>query len=354
MTNESIVVVDCLHTALKLFSRSGVKVSKIFPFISACAVSADGGKDRLFGLPFVRSAHKNCRVKAVGGGEPIISGTVIPPQESARGQLAKTRKNPKPSVAVIDTGVALHPDLSLFRSRIAAFKDFVAAAEIPYDDNGHGTAVTGVLCGCDRFSGLNKRNTAVSVVALKALDAGGEGNAFGILQAMQWVYDNAQKYSIKVVNMSFGCAEKEGAALRIGAEALVKSGLTVVASAGNGGEEEGILSPATSPFVITVGGADGFKAADFSARGRNAKNKPDLIAQAVDLPALTPSGGYTFVSGTSVAAPQVSAAAAALLAKYPDYTPDRIKSILKNGAYKLDGRYSEVGSGLLNASVAEM
>lgn len=111
MTNESIVVVDCLHTALKLFSRSGVKVSKIFPFISACAVSADGGKERLFGLPFVRSAHKNCRVKAVGGGEPIISGTVIPPQEIERGQLAKTRKNPKPSVAVIDTGVALHPEI---------------------------------------------------------------------------------------------------------------------------------------------------------------------------------------------------------------------------------------------------
>ncbi len=351
MTNESIVVVDCLHTAYKLLSRGGVKVCRIFPFISALGVQTDSDKDSLVGLPCVRAEHKNCKVKAVeAAGIKIPENTLPPPSEKESRESKIRAKKQRPAVAVIDTGVYEHPDLSLFLSRIIAFKDFVSDGQTPYDDNGHGTAVAGVLCGCGRGHGLNRRNTAVNIAALKALDAAGEGNAFGILQAMQWVYDNAEKYGIKVVNMSFGCEEKDGEALRIGAEALVKNGITVVASAGNGGEKEGILSPAISPFVIAVGGADGYKAADFSARGKSGQNKPDIIAQAVDLPALSPFGGYTFVSGTSVAAPQVSAVAAALRAEYPSYTPDGVKRFLKDSAYKIDGKYGDVGSGLLNTS----
>ena len=56
-------------------------------------------------------------------------------------------------VAILDTGISPHPD---FGNRICAFSDFISHKQTPYDDNGHGTHVTGILCGDGTASGGNK------------------------------------------------------------------------------------------------------------------------------------------------------------------------------------------------------
>lgn len=296
-------------------------------------------------LPYVNSVHVNATVKTMDGSARQYVNF------SASGGLSA---GSGVTVAVIDTGVSEHLDLTLFPYRIAAFADFVNFKTYPYDDNGHGTAVTGILCGSGLTDGGATMGIApkAKVAALKAIGENGEGNAFNILEAMQWVFSNREKYGIKVVNMSFGCPPLgKNDPLKLGAEALVKSGVTVVASAGNGGlDGMGILSPAISPFVVTVGGADGLKAADFSSKGQKGSGKPDLIAQGVDIRTLDKEGGYAVFSGTSMAAPQVSGAAALIAQKYPMYTPDRIKSLLTSYAKRLSYDSSLVGEGLLDVS----
>jgi len=161
--------------------------------------------------------------------------------------------------AVIDTGLNPHIDLILGKKVI--FKDFIGGKKMPYDDNGHGTAVASILCGNGLLS--NGENAGIApvtdLVVLKAIGGAGEGGAFAILEAMQWIFDNAETLKIKVVCMSFGSEPVADGVdpLSIGAEALWKKGIVVVTSAGNDGPSENtIKSPGINPYVITVGGVD--------------------------------------------------------------------------------------------------
>ena len=61
------------------------------------------------------------------------------------------------TVAVLDTGIAYHPDLV---GRLLAFSDFVEGRSFPYDDNGHGTHVCGIVCGSGELSGGRFRGMA--------------------------------------------------------------------------------------------------------------------------------------------------------------------------------------------------
>ena len=79
-------------------------------------------------------------------------------------------------ICILDTGIAAdHPD---FRGRIQAFADFISYKRIPYDDNGHGTHVAGILCGDGTASGGKYRGVAPGsrLTVLKVLDRFGNGN----------------------------------------------------------------------------------------------------------------------------------------------------------------------------------
>ncbi len=248
-------------------------------------------------------------------------------------------------VAFIDTGISDHLDFLIGRNRIKLFKDFVNGKARAYDDNGHGTFVSGVCSGNGVMSNFRYSGVApkTDIFALKALNAQGEANANKILDAMEWVYDNHKKVGIKVVCMSFG-SEPLGAndPIMLGADALWKDGVVVVAAAGNSGPEyQTIKSPGTSGQIITVGGIDDnrydnssynkkyFEIADFSSRGPAFRRiKPDVVAPSVDIISCGLKSGYTALSGTSVAAPMVAGLVCLMLEKYKDATPAQIKNIL--------------------------
>ncbi len=257
-------------------------------------------------------------------------------------------------IAVIDTGVYAHIDFCVPRMRLTAFVDFVHGKAFPYDDHGHGTAVAGIACGGGRFSSAACGAAPQSLLAvLKAIDGNGSGNVLEILTAMQWLYTNFRTLRIRVVNMSLG-SEPMGARdpLVLGVEALTSVGLTVVASAGNAGPSGGTLkSPGISRAAITVGGAEkdahGWHAAEFSSRGTDSDDKPDLIAPAVHVGTCKESGGYMYMSGTSAAAPLVSGVCALILQENPSYTPAQVKTAVLASLKKLDCPHSACGAGLL-------
>src|SRR5438034_9671949 len=177
-------------------------------------------------------------------------------------------------VAVIDSGItSWHDDLMNYTSklfpygnqRVAKFVDFVNGRTLPYDDNGHGSHVAGIVAGVGYDSGYLKAGIAplASLVSLKVLDQNGQGSVSRIIAALGWVAANYKTYNIRVVNMSVGAGVYESYwtdPLTLACKALTDKGIVVVAAAGNAGKNAagqlqwgGVAAPGNAPWVLTVG-----------------------------------------------------------------------------------------------------
>jgi serine protease AprX len=258
------------------------------------------------------------------------------------------------TICFIDTGIYPHLDFVLPKSKIIKFIDLINDKNSPYDDNGHGTFVAGIACGngilSSQYSGFAKCS---KIISIKALQKNGSSTSNTILDAMQWIYENHKKYNISIVCMSFGAESDETFdPLSLGAEALWKAGITVVAAAGNSGPNtKTIKSPGCNPYVITVGALDikTMEIANFSSRGPTIYgHKPDLLAPAVDIVSCNHKFlPYTTMSGTSVATPIVAGICAIIKSKYPQMTNNQIKKYLFSNCKKITGNADFEGAGFL-------
>jgi serine protease AprX len=305
-------------------------------------------------------------------------------------------------IAVIDSGISSwHDDLTnhtakLFpygNQRVNKFVDFVNGRTLPYDDNGHGTHVAGIIAGNGYDSNGEKRGIAPdsNIISLKVLDQNGQGTISNIIAALGWVAANAKTYNIRVVNMSVGAAIHESYwtdPLTLAVKAITDKGITVVTAAGNMGKNAqgqlqygAITAPANAPWVLTVGASstngtltrNDDTMAGFSSSGPtfiDFDSKPDLVAPGVGTISLATPGSnfyvtkaafllagkiglgskpYLALSGTSMAAPVVSGTVALMLQANPNLTPNLIKAILQYTAQQYPG-YSPLrqGAGFLN------
>ena len=163
--------------------------------------------------------------------------------------------------AILDTGIALHPDL---KGRVIGFRDFTAARTAVYDDCGHGTHVAGILAGDGKASGGRYRGIApgCQLVIGKVLNFNGDGNLSDMLAGMEWIYEIRREYDIRILNISIGLNDLEdtesGNLLLKAVEKLWDAGIIVVVAAGNKGPGPMSISPVgRSAKVITVGCHDG-------------------------------------------------------------------------------------------------
>ena len=188
------------------------------------------------------------------------------------------------TVAVLDTGIFPHID---FDNRIVAFRDLVYGRETPYDDNGHGTHVCGILGGSGRASGGKYRGTAPECrfLVAKILDRRGNGRKQDILAAIDWVCKERIRLNIRILNISVGTTEQEKSVDDLLVQAVERAwddGITVVTAAGNLGPAPGsITAPGSSRKVITVGAGDLLEPRrGISGCGptRDCVCKPDLVA----------------------------------------------------------------------------
>lgn len=272
-------------------------------------------------------------------------------------------------VAVIDTGVAPHDDLVRPENRIVAFKDYVNNKEKPYDDNGHGTHVAGIIAGNGYSSRGQYKGVApkAKIIGIKALDENGGGSSSDIIAALSYCLEYRDKYNIKIVNLSLGTPPNispEKDPLVRAVEKCVAEGLVIVTAAGNSGPgPRTILSPGVSREVITVGAVDDKRTMDisddtiasFSSRGPTTEGiqKPDLVAPGVNIKSLSNSklDSYTSLSGTSMATPLISGSLALLFNRYGDLSPDEYKTLLTNSCTQLKDTKEAQGSGMLNLKV---
>ena len=305
-------------------------------------------------------------------------------------------------VAVIDSGVTTwHDDLTsrsnaqypYGNQRVSAFVDFVNGALTPYDDNGHGTHVAGLIAGNGYDSNGQKGGVApdANLVSLKVLAADGTGTISNVIAALEWVLANHTTYNIRVVNLSVGAAVRESYwtdPLTLAAKRVVDAGVVVVSASGNFGKNNaglpqygGINAPGNAPWVLTVGASStngtitrlDDTMASFSSRGPTYLDwaaKPDLVAPGVGLVSLADASStfystnaqylvagsmltafqpYLSLSGTSMAAPIVSGTVALMLQANPSLTPNAVKGILQYTA-QVNDAYDPLteGAGFLN------
>ncbi len=278
------------------------------------------------------------------------------------------------SVAVLDTGIFLHPDLS---GRVLEFQDFIHQIEEPYDDCGHGTHVAGCLAGDGylsdgRFSGIAP---SCNLIVGKVLDKKGMGNIDTMISAIHWILNNKEKYNIRILNISIGfedqVSEYKIKKLVEVLEDVWSQGLLVVVAAGNKGPKAKSISPlGMSKNIMTVGCHDldyhkeGVTLCEaYSGRGPSifSLKKPDIVAPGTNIISTCYQCrrlGKQFVdiyetkSGTSFATPLVSGAAALLLEKKPELTPEEVKFRLCFTATDLKEPWNKQGWGMLNVSRA--
>ena len=112
-------------------------------------------------------------------------------------------------VAVLDTGIYLHED---FEHRVAAFTDMVHRRREPYDDNGHGTHISGIIGGSGNSSDGRYQGVAPEchIIMVKVLDQKGNGYASDVLAGIKWIRENRERLGIRIVNISVGSFSKKG------------------------------------------------------------------------------------------------------------------------------------------------
>lgn len=164
------------------------------------------------------------------------------------------------TIAILDTGIAPLDDFIVPRNRITAFKDFINNKTEPYDDNGHGTHVAGIAAGNGYLSNGKYCGIApeCNIVSVKILNNEGKGNSYDVLAGIQWILDNAERYNIKVANLSIGTNNTSSNDPLVKAvEAAWDKGITITIAAGNNGPNAcSVTSPGISKKVITVGASD--------------------------------------------------------------------------------------------------
>ena len=344
-----------------------------------------------------------CRQKE-GEDDPLYNGAGLWGQDfdnqwaikrigfAAQAPTAFVGRNPQPvTVAVIDTGVDWnHPDLSTnsfwrntgeipgngidddgngYVDDIIGW-NFVQQNNLPWDYDGHGTFVAGVIAAKrNNGVGIAGINPTARIMVLKALDEFGQGNASMISQAIVYAADNGAR----VINLSLGGPQLTKTE-QLAVNYANKKGVLVVVAAGNDASPVAGFSPGGLADVITVAATD---RKDRRAGFSNWGPLVDIAAPGVDVLSLRarntdllafmrgvtykrgqgivgPDRAYYRASGTSFAAPMVAGTLSLMLGLQPDLTAAEAKRMLLNSAKDIEtpGVDNYTGYGLLDAVAA--
>lgn len=225
---------------------------------------------------------------------------------------------------VIDSGVAPHVDLNVV-------KRLNFTEERDTDCHGHGTHISGTIAARDNSAGVVGVAPGIPITSLKVLDCETHGWYSDVIAAINWITKNAKKPA--VANLSFGGSPSK--ALDDAVRRSAASGVLYGVSAGNKKTSACNQSPAragagSNNGIVTVAATDiANREASFSNYGPCV----DLWAPGVNITSTGNSGGIGPMSGTSMAAPHVTGAAALYLSRHKTVTPASVEAWLKRAAF---------------------
>jgi subtilisin family serine protease len=293
--------------------------------VRVAAGRVDGALRALRADPIVRYAQRDSVVQALRvPNDELWPSQWSPVKTNAVRAWDLTTGSSQVVVAVADTGVdPAQPDL---RGKLVPGYDYVNGDSDPSDDNGHGTAVAGII-GADTNNELGVAGYCwhCLVMPVKVLGADGSGFMSTVAQGMVWATD----HGARVINLSLGGPTDD---LTAGAAAqyALAHGVLVVAAAGNDGSTV-IDYPAALPNVLSV------SASDESDRLYGFSNSGSALAAPGENATTAQGDGYELFLGTSSAAPVVSGIAALLFSEAPGATPNDVIQALETTAVPIPG-----------------
>lgn len=245
-------------------------------------------------------------------------------------------------IAVIDTGIAPHPDLV-----IAGGRSFVSYTTSYADDDGHGTHVAGIIGARNNDIGHVGIAHESSLYAVKVLDNTGSGTWSAVISGIDWAVTN----DMDIMNLSLG-GSSGSSTMEAAINNAVANGTLVVAAAGNSGTATGdtdtVNFPAKYTNAIAVGAttSSGVRAS-FSSTGPAV----DIAAPGASIKSTYLNNGYATLSGTSMATPYVAGNLALLKQANPTATITELRNILQSTATDLgvSGVDTWYGHGLIKA-----
>ena len=248
----------------------------------------------------------------------------------------KSKIKPNINIAILDSGINYNH--KLFKNRVVRTNaDFATGTDDEMDKYGHGTNVAGAIA--------KSTPSNVKLSCYKIHNQNGEGTSAMALAAFEYIKQLSNKPDI--INCSFVTRSGLGTVV----DELVDMGITVVAGAGNEGKEV-YQQPAIFDSAITVAATNRYgSACGFSNYGSCVDiAAPGDYVYTADMSSNT---AYEFASGTSLATPLVSAAAAYVLMENRKYTPEQVKQELIATATpfkKSSCYYGRYGAGIVNFS----
>lgn len=246
------------------------------------------------------------------------------------------------TIAILDSGVdAAHPDLA---PRLVPGWNFYDNNSNTADVYGHGTMVAGSAAAASNNGiGVASVGGETSIMPLRVTDTSGAGYISMIANGIIYAADRG----VRVANASFAYLPSRSSVVSAGQYMKDKGGLVFV-GAGNSGIDEG-FTPTTS--LVPVSATDGN---DLKTSWSSYGNFVSLAAPGAGVYTTTKGGGYSPISGTSIASPVAAGAAAVVLSVRPTLTSTQLESILFSTAVDLGspGRDSLYGYGRVNVAAA--
>lgn len=274
--------------------------------------------------------------------------------------------------AIIDSGAFPHPDL-LSPSRIVKFTDLVNGLRYPYDDNGHGTAISTLICGSGskskfRYKGVAEKS---SLAIYKVFDRTGKAFLSNILHSLELILDDIEETNIKLLYMpfeSFNTPLKHIEYFDILLEKITALGvIPIMPSGSNKNSKDSMSGLALAKNLIIVGGLKSDLSPYEYSSGCSNNKKINICYKCTDMvcgntirsyiserdsmkifpPKL--KNFYKTYTGTSISGAYICGICALLLEKYPDYNFKDVSSRLELCSKKInDIPYNLVGNGSLD------
>lgn len=255
---------------------------------------------------------------------------------------------------VLDTaGNISHPDL--IDNDLGEFYPMNYTNDSQYDQHGHGTHCLGIIGAVDNDQGVIGIAPGIGLVPVKVLGDTGGGSFNWIAQAIRDVADlklNPQHTGRrKVISMSLGTGPGFATPANVGAaiEYAVGKGVFIIAAAGNSGytgDKSTVGAPGNHPLVLTV--ASSAKPGNIRSSFSSGGQEVELIAPGSGIYSTHRGDTYAYLSGTSMACPQVTGIVALILTQYPEITGQQqlIEFLSKHATDVLrPGRDNESGFG---------
>lgn len=280
------------------------------------------------------------------------------------------------NIGIIDTGIYPHPDIMNPENKILKFADLINNYQYPYDDHGHGTFVSGLICGSGFSSnGMYKGIAEKSkIYMIKAFNRMGKAYISDILFSIDKLIQDSEENNIRVFCLPFELINNDYFVLKLFKKLFDKAlskNIIIIVPAGNNGCENNLRGISTLSNCLTVAGIDTrnaiIKPCSFSSSGPLGKlDKPDLSAASEDLCSLKSDihfipeingrktypkkldNPYTSFSGTSCSAAFIAGICALLIESNNKLTFKDISSILKISCSLQNFSKWNQGAGMLN------